>query len=131
MKRISRKAIVNTSAINATKATHATYFPFPEYTDRVAYSAGVYGWTGNQFIGLTSGIKYAVTDQGNEYAHACLPLVQAMGNREKAVIESLDHVEEIEHKDNGKYSMLRFVARDGHSFTVATFDFGHTWTICG
>lgn len=130
MKRIAKRDIINRAHINATTATHATYFPFMEYTERVAYSAGVYGWTGNLFRGCTSGCLYAVTDYGNENAPTSYRLMEMLGNRERAVMETLDHVEEVEYK-GAEYSVLRFVAMDGHAFTVATFDFGKTWEICG
>ena len=60
MKRIAKKTIVSLSDINATKATSVTYFPYPEYVEKVAYSAGVHGWTGSLYRGTTSGLLYAV-----------------------------------------------------------------------
>lgn len=129
MKRIAKKAVVSLADINATKATSVTYFPYPEYVEKVAYSAGVYGWTGSLYRGTTSGLLYAVTDCGNDCASNGHSMRKMMGARELAVVENLAYCEEEEH-DHGK-SVLRFVARDGHAFTVATFDHGRNWTICG
>ena len=131
MKRISKKEILNRAHIDATTATSATYFPFCEYCERIAYSAGVYGWTGNLFRGLTSGALYAVTDYGNEDAPAKYELMEKLGNRERYVLETLDSVEEIEH-DGAKRSVLKFHSTDGeHTFSLVTSDFGKTWDICG
>lgn len=129
MKRIAKRTIVSQADINATKATSVTYFPYPEYVEKVAYSAGVYGWTGSLYRGETSGLLYAVTDYGNDCPGNGSSIRHTMGARELAIVENLAYCEEVEH-DHGK-SVLRFVARDGHAFTVATFDHGRTWTICG
>lgn len=129
MKRIAKKTIIAQADINASKATSVTYFPFPEYVEKVAYSAGVYGWTGSLYRGTTSGLLYSVTDYGNDCASNGHDIRRMMGAREAAVVENLAYCEEVEH--DGSKSVLRFVARDGYSFTVATFDRGHSWTICG
>lgn len=129
MKRIAKRTIISQADINATKANSVTYFPFPEHVEKVAYSAGIYGWTGSLYQGETSGLLYAVTDYGNDCASNGHDMRAAMGNRELAVVRNLSHVEEVEH-DHAK-SVMRFVARDGYAFTVATFDHGRTWTICG
>lgn len=129
MKRIAKKTIISRAHINATTATSVTYFPYPEYVEKIAYSAGIYGWTGSLYRGTISGALYAVTDYGNDCASNGHDIREAMGARELAVVENLDYCEEVEH-DYGK-SVLRFVARDGHAFTVATFDHGRNWTICG
>ena len=131
MKRLSKREITKRAHVNVTSATHATYFPFLEYCERIAYSAGVYGWTGNLFRGLTSGVLYAVTDYGNENAPTYYDLMQQLGNREKYVMKTLERIEETEH-DGCKKSVLVFYSRDGEpSFKLATFDYGHTWNICG
>ena len=129
MKRIAKKTIISQADINATKATSVTYFPFPEHVEKVAYSCGVYGWTGSLYRGTESGCLYAVTDYGNDCPSNGHDIRRTMGNREKAVVENLAYAEEIEH--DGRKSVLRFVARDGYSFTVVTFNGGHDWTICG
>lgn len=129
-KRISRKALIGLADINATRATGATYFPFPEYVTKVAYSCNAAGWTGSLYKGTESGLLYAVTDMGNDCASNGCHMRRMMGNREKYVVRTLSHVEELEH-DHEK-SVIRFVSRDGeHAFTAVTFDFGRTWTICG
>ena len=129
MERISKRALVNLADVDATHATHVTYFPYPERIDKIAYSCGASGWTGSLYRGQTSGALYAVTNQGNDCPTNGTSVRRMMGARETCVVETLSHVEEVEH-DHAK-SVLRFVSRDGHAFTVATFDFGRTWTICG
>lgn len=130
MKRLALRTIKAQAHINASTATHATYFPFFETREKIAYAAGIYGWNGSLYRGDVSGILYAVTDYGNDYygAHKCRDL---MGEREKYVLRTLDHVEEIEHGPNG-YSVMGFYSIDGeHGFKVVTRDYGHNWEICG
>ena len=127
--RISKKALIGLADINATRATSVTYFPFPETVTKVAYSCNVDGWTGSLYKGDESGLLYAVTDMGNDCASNGHDMRRAMGNREKYVVRTLSHVEEME-KAHGK-SVIRFVSRDGeHAFSAVTFDHGRTWTIC-
>lgn len=130
MKRISKAAIKNLADINATHANSVTYFPYPENVEKVAYSCGTYGWTGSLYRGTTSGLLYAVTDMGNDCSANGYDMRRTFGARENAVIEDLSHVEEVDHSDHG-FSVMRFVSRNGYAFTVATFDFGRTWTVCG
>lgn len=129
MERIAKRTLVNLANVDATHATHATYFPYPEHVDKIAYSCGASGWTGSLYRGRESGALYAATDAGNDCPANGYSIRRAMGARESAVVERLDHVEEVEHGHGS--STLRFVARDGYAFTISTFDFGRTWTICG
>ena len=131
-KRISRReaiarADVNVSAI--TDGTGTTNFPYPEALETVAHSEGVYGCTGILRRGATSGLRYFAGPYSSDCeGHA---LRQQMGNRERAVVEQLDRVEVVEQAEHGRRCVLRFVAFDGSAFTVATFDRGHSWAICG
>ena len=129
MKRISRVAIMSLADIDATHANSVTYFPYPEPVEKVAYSCGTYGWTGSLYRGTTSGLLYAVTDMGNDCASNGCDMRRTFGARAAAVVERLDHVEEVEHSHG--HSVMRFVSRDGYSFTATTWDFGRTWTVCG
>ena len=130
LSRISKRDLLRAADINATEATHASYFCFLEYTERVAYCAGIYGWSGNLFRGCDSGLYYAVTDYGNENGTANR-LIDELGEREKYVIRTLASVKELEHSGAG-YSVMRYLSNDGRNgFTIATHDFGHTWQLVG
>lgn len=132
MERISKRALVNLADVDATHATSATYFPFPERVEKIAYSCGACGWTGSLYRGQMSGLLYAVTDCGNDCDTNGCGMRRNFGARELAVVETLARVEEVEGDAHGHArSVLRFVSRDGRSFTAATFDHGHTWTVCG
>lgn len=111
-------------------AIHCTYFPYPEYTTKKAYSSGVYGCTGVLLVGQTSGCLYEASPYANEDGTPPYGFIEAMGNRERAVIEGLSDVQEIEH-DGAQASTVEFVAYDGSRFTAHTDDYGKTWTICG
>lgn len=128
--KMAQRDVRNWADINATKATHASYFPFLEPCDRCGYACGVYGWRANLYRGRLSGLYYGVWDYGNEDAHLSR-LAYKMGARELSVMENLARVEELEYSDNGEKSVLAFIAGDGSRFTVATFDNGSTWDICG
>ena len=133
MKRVSRKHIIEVADINATRDIPVTYFPFPEYTERVAYSAGMHGWTGNLFKGLESGVLYAVTDGANEGA-GIHRVAESFGFREREIVRNLSHVELVESDSRGgisNYCVMAFVSCDGSRFTVATFDHGKNWEVCG
>lgn len=125
---MSRKAILACCEVNTDKATHATYFPYPESTTKTAYSAGVNGCTGCMRFGDEFGIRYACGPYANDWSGS---KIRELGNRERRVLEYFSHCEELEYSDNGKYSLLSFVSIDGYRFDVATFDNGHTWKICG
>lgn len=129
MQKLSKREILRRSHINTDECS-ATYFPFPEYTTQVAYSAGVYGCTGQMYRGLTSGCLYATDPYGaGRSGSPNREMVASFGNRERDIVERLDHVEIIE---NGvERNTLAFVAYSGERFTVTTTDFGRTWTICG
>lgn len=116
--------------INVTRATSVTYFPFFEYTEKVAYAAGIYGWNGSLYRGWDSRLYYVVTDMGND--GCCTGSnMKKMGEREKYVMRTLDRVEEVE-REGTAHSVMRFYSSDGeHSFSVETFDHGKTWDICG
>lgn len=128
--RMALRDIKRMADIDVTHATSVTYFPFFEYTDKIAYAAGIYGWNGSLYRGLDSRLYYAVTDMGNDGCCAGRN-VGKMGEREKYVMRTLERVEEVEHPAPGS-SVVRFFSSDGeHSFSVATSDHGKTWEICG
>lgn len=125
--KMSKRALYKIADVDMS-VTDATYFPFPERVEAVAHSEGVYGCTGILYKGRESGAlyvggKYTSESQGYE-------LRRAMGNRERAIVEKLERVEQVE-SEGASFSVLRFVARDGYSFTAVTRDYGHSWTICG
>lgn len=128
-RRLSRKTIHEWADINA-EAIHCTYFPYPEYTTKRAYSCGVYGCTGVLLVGETSGCLYEADPYANENGTPPYGFIEAMGNRERAIVEKLRAVQEIEH-DGTRASTVAFIACDGSRFTAHTNDYGHTWTICG
>ena len=125
--KMSKRALYKIADVDM-DVTDATYFPFPEPVEAIAHSEGVYGCTGILYKGRESGALYvgdAYTCESQGYE-----LRRALGNRERAVVEKLDHVEQVE-SEGARFSVLRFVACDGYSFTAVTRDYGHNWTICG
>ena len=125
--RISKRRLLEWADIN-TDDVEVTYFPFPEPVEIRAHSEGVYGCTGLLFKGRVSGALYA----GDEYVSESqgYDLRRSLGNRERAVIEQLDHIE-VHEGDGRAFCVFSFVACDGSRFTVVTRDFGRTWSICG
>lgn len=125
--KISKRALYKMADVDIDVAG-VTYFPFPEPVEIVAHSEGLYGCTGILYRGCESGALYA----GGKYSSASQgwDLRKSIGNRERAVVEKLARVEQLEG-DGVYYSVLRFVSRDGYSFTAVTRDYGHHWTICG
>lgn len=124
--RISKRRLLEWADID-TAEVRATYFPFPEPVERFAHSEGVNGCTGILYRGSVSGRLYAGGKYSSEATGAALR--RALGYRERAVVENLDRIEV--HEGDGEYCVFSFVARDGSRFTVATWDFGRTWEICG
>lgn len=130
LKRYSKKSIYQLADID-TDSIGVTYFPYPESTVKIGYSCNVYGCTAVLRKGYDSGILYAAAVYGgNEDGCTHYDFTQSFGNRERAIIEQLDHIEQIENEGH-KRSVFAFVAKDGTRFTVATFDNGRTWKICG
>lgn len=127
IRRISKQAAYAMADVN-TDSIGVTYFPYPETTSKVAYSAGS-RCTAVLRRGDVSGVLYVSGPYANDYAGARIG--RDLGNRERAVVERLSHVEVVERDDIHGRSIVAFVARDSSRFTVATFDFGRTWTICG
>lgn len=127
--RMSKKAIYQRADIN-TDSIGVTYFPYPEYTEKVAYSCGIYGCTAVLRRGYESGALYASGPYANSDGCAPYGFRESFGNRERAIIERLDHIEQVEPGADGR-AVFAFVSRTGERFTVATFDHGHTWSICG
>lgn len=107
-----------------------TYFPFPESVTQIAYSCGSQCtgmlFRGNESYCLYVGGPYTSTSNGYD-------MREMFGNRERAIVERLSHVEVIESgRDNGhKHAVVAFVSRGGERFTVVTNDYGRTWDICG
>ena len=76
--------------VNATKTTgYATYFPYPETVEKVAYASGVYGWNASLYRGETSGLLYYVSDMGNDCGTNGHALREAFGYREREIVENL------------------------------------------
>jgi hypothetical protein len=123
------KAMKEIANINATKAGYATYFPFPEHTEQVAYAYGKYGWNASLLKGSISGALYYVSDFGNSTGARNKSLHEAMGAREHAVIDDLKRVEVVE--SSKERTTLKFIDSKGSGFTVTAIDDGHRWTICG
>lgn len=127
--RLSKKAIYQQADIN-TDSIGATYFPYPEPTEKVAYSCGIYGCTAVLRQGRESGTLYASGPYANSDGWAPYGFRESFGNREREIIARLDHIEQDEPGEGGR-AVFSFVSRTGERFTVATFDHGHTWEICG
>lgn len=127
--RYSKKALYQCADIN-TDSIGVTYFPYPEQTEQVAYSCGIYGCTAVLRRGYESGALYASGPYANSDGWAPYGFRESFGNREHAIIERLDHIEQVE-PGTGDRAVFAFVSRTGERFTVATFDYGKTWTICG
>lgn len=128
--RYSKKALYQRADID-TDSISATYFPYPEPTEQVGYSCGIYGCTAVLRRGYTSGALYAAKPYANEDGHQNPQFLQQIANRERYVIEHLDHIEIEESSSDHSRSVFAFVATTGERFTVATFDYGHSWKICG
>lgn len=129
MKRMSMKAMKEIADVNVTKTGYATYFPFPENTEQIAYAYGKYGWNASLLRGDISGLLYYVSDFGNSTGTQNRSLYEAMGSREHAVIDDLERVEAVE--SSKERTTLKFIASSGEGFTVTAIDDGHRWTICG
>ena len=128
--RYSKKAIYQAANID-TDSIEVTYFPYPESTEKIGYSCNIYGCTAVLRRGDESGALYAAKVYGgNEDGWSPWEFRKSFGNRERDIISRLDHIEIEEPGHNGR-AVFAFVARSGERFTVATFDQGHTWTICG
>lgn len=128
--RMSKKSIYQRSDIN-TDSIGVTYFPYPEATEKVGYSCNVYGCTAVLRRGYESGALYAAAVYGgNEDGCTSYEFVKSFGNREREIVARLDHIEQVEPGNHGR-AVFAFVSRTGERFTVATFDHGHTWSICG
>lgn len=128
--RMSKKGIYQRADID-TDSISATYFPYPEATEQVGYSCNAYGCTAVLRRGYTSGALYAAAPYANEDGHQNPQFLRQIANRERYVIEHLDHIEDVERSSDHSRAMFAFVASTGERFTVATFDHGHNWTICG
>lgn len=127
--RYSKKAIFNQADID-TDSIGVTYFPYPESTDKIGYSCNAYGCTAVLRRGCDSGALYAARAYANESGCTNWDMVRSYGNRERDIISRLDHIE-IEEPGNEGRAVFAFVSHTGERFTVATFDHGHNWTICG
>ena len=127
--RMSKKAIYKRADIN-TDSIGVTYFPYPEPTDKIGYSCNVYGCTAVLRRGCDSGALYAARAYANESGCTNWEMIRSYGNREREIIARLDHIE-IEEPGNEGRAVFAFVSRTGERFTVATFDHGRNWTICG
>ena len=128
MKRLSMKRMREIADVNATKTTgYATYFPYPETVEKVAYASGVYGWNASLHRGETSGLLYYVSDMGNDCGTNGHALREAFGYREREIVEDLASVEVAETSRD--FTTLRFTSDEGKSFEASTFDDGHVWKI--
>lgn len=130
--RYSKRAIYQRADIN-TDSIGVTYFPYPEPTEKVGYACGIYGCNAVLRQGNESGAYYAAGTRnscGNEDGCSPYGFRESFGNRERDIIARLDHIEQDEPGEGGR-AVFSFVARTGERFTVATFDYGHTWEICG
>lgn len=129
LRKYSKKAIYQLADID-TDSIGVTYFPYPEATEQVGYSCGIYGCTAVIRRGEESGALYASMPYANESGCSPWGFRESLGNREHAIIERLDHIETVEPGKDGR-AVIAFVARSGERFTAATFDHGRTWAICG
>ena len=128
MRRYSKRAIYDMADININEFA-GIQFPAPESVEQVGYSRGVNGGTAKLYRGEESGRYYA----GGVFAgivgpyswHRGVPSDSALGNRERLIVHSLDHAEQLE--SNEKYIVIRFVSTTGDFFVVASDDDGHTW----
>lgn len=107
-----------------------TYFPFVESSKKIAYSCGINGCTAVLRRGDSSGALYAARPGANEDGSYDSEFVGLLGTRELAIVHALDHYELLEGRPNG-YAVVAVVARGGERFTLATFDRGHNWEVCG
>jgi len=128
--RYSKKALYQRADID-TDSISATYFPFPEYTEKVGYSCNAIGCTAVLLRGYTSGALYAAAPYANESGNPTRQFMQQIANREREIIKHLDHIEIEESSRDHSRAVFAFVATTGERFTVATFDYGRTWKICG
>lgn len=128
--RYSKKALYQRADIDADSIS-ATYFPFPEYTEKVGFSCNATGCTAVLLRGYTSGALYAAAPYANEDGNPTRQFLQQIANRERYVIEHLDHIEDVERSSDHSRAVFSFVATTGERFTVATFDYGRNWKICG
>lgn len=132
MKRYSKKAIYDLADININEFA-GLVFPAPESVEQVGYSRGVNGGTAKLYRGEESGRHYA----GGVFAGIVGPYSwrhgltsdYPLGYRERAVVRSLDHAEQLESNEN--YIVIRFVSTSGDYFVVASDDNGHTWRVAG
>lgn len=129
LKRYSKKSIYQLADID-TGSIGVTYFPYPEATEKIGYSCGIYGCTAVLRRGYDSNALYAADPYANSDGYSPYDFRKSLGNREHDIIERLDHIEQVEPGKDGR-AVIAFVAKDGARFTVATFDHGHTWEICG
>lgn len=128
-KRFSKRAILQLADIN-TDSIGVTYFPYPEPTEKVGYSCGVYGCTAILRKGCESNALYASGPYANSDGYSPYDFRKSFGNRERDIIERLDHVEQVEPGHDGR-AVIAFVSKSGERFAVATFDHGRSWQICG
>lgn len=130
--RITKKALYSMADVDADMLFNCgvTYFPFVESSKKIAYSCGVNGCTAVLRRGDNSGALYAARPGANEDGSYNSKLLGMFGAREWAIIHALDHYELLEGRPNG-YAVVAVVARGGERFTLATFDRGHNWDVCG